>query len=199
MNIENNRLIQPSAASLARASLGLTAVALGLCGFLYSSAAAGLGQALFPDQANGSMIVENDRILGSSLVAQPFVQAKYFHPRPSAANYDPMAMAGSNLARTNPELHRAVEERLNSIAAQEQVAKERIPADLVTASGSGIDPEISAAAALIQVRRVAEARHLPEQEVLDLVQQQTIQPVWGVLGKARVNVLELNLALDRMQ
>ncbi|MBL8322593.1 MAG: potassium-transporting ATPase subunit KdpC [Acinetobacter sp.] len=196
MNIENNPLIQPSAASLARASLGLTAIALGLCGFLYSAAAAGLGQALFPDQANGSMIVENDRILGSSLVAQPFAQAKYFHPRPSAANYDPMAMAGSNLARTNPELHKAVEER---IAAQEQVAEERIPADLVTASGSGIDPEISAASALIQVRRVAEARHLPEQAVLDLVQQQTIQPDWGVLGKARVNVLELNLALDRMQ
>lgn len=203
MNIENNplkdhQLIDSSIGELARGSIGLTVIALGLCGFVYSAAATGLGQVLFPDQANGSMIIENDRVLGSSLVAQPFVQTQYFHPRPSASKYDPMAMAGSNMARTNPELNKIVDERLNHISAQEQVEKSRIPADLVTASGSGIDPEISVQSAMIQVKRIANARHLSEPIVMKLVQEYTIQPNFGLLGKARVNVLELNLALDRI-
>ena len=203
MNIENNplkdhQLIDSSIGELARGSIGLTVIALGLCGFVYSAAATGLGQVLFPDQANGSMIIENDRVLGSSLVAQPFVQAQYFHPRPSASKYDPMTMAGSNMARTNPELNKIVDERLNHIAAQEQVEKSRIPADLVTASGSGIDPEISVQSAMIQVKRIANERHLSEPLVTKLVQEYTIQPSFGLLGKARVNVLELNLALDQI-
>ena len=203
MNIENNplkdhQLIDSSIGELARGSIGLTVIALGLCGFVYSAAATGLGQVLFPDQANGSMIIENDRVLGSSLVAQPFVQTQYFHPRPSASKYDPMAMAGSNMARTNPELNKIVDERLNHISAQEQVEKSRIPADLVTASGSGIDPEISVQSAMIQVKRIANARHLSEPIVMKLVQEYTIQPNFGLLGKARVNVLELNLALDQI-
>ena len=203
MNIENNplkdhQLIDSSIGELARGSIGLTVIALGLCGFVYSAAATGLGQVLFPDQANGSMIIENDRVLGSSLVAQPFVQTQYFHPRPSASKYDPMAMAGSNMARTNPELNKIVDERLNHISAQEQVEKSRIPADLVTASGSGIDPEISVQSAMIQVKRIANERHLSEPIVMKLVQEYTIQPNFGLLGKARVNVLELNLALDQI-
>ena len=203
MNIENNplkdhQLIDSSIGELARGSIGLTVIALGLCGFVYSAAATGLGQVLFPDQANGSMIIENDRVLGSSLVAQPFVQAQYFHPRPSASKYDPMTMAGSNMARTNPELNKIVDERLNHISAQEQVEKSRIPADLVTASGSGIDPEISVQSAMIQVKRIANERHLSEPIVMKLVQEYTIQPSFGLLGKARVNVLELNLALDQI-
>lgn len=203
MNIENNplkdhQLIDSSIGELARGSIGLTVIALGLCGFVYSAAATGLGQVLFPDQANGSMIIENDQVLGSSLVAQPFVQAQYFHPRPSASKYDPMTMAGSNMARTNPELNKIVDERLNHIAVQEQVEKSRIPADLVTASGSGIDPEISVQSAMIQVKRIANERHLSEPIVMKLVQEYTIQPSFGLLGKARVNVLELNLALDQI-
>lgn len=198
MNIENNQLIDSSLTGLTRASVGLSIVALGLCGFMYSSVATGLGQVIFPHQANGSLIVEKDRVVGSSLVAQPFVQAQYFQSRPSASNYDPMAMAGSNMARTNPALHQAVDERLNQIAAQEQIEKSKIPADLVTASGSGIDPEISVQSALIQVKRVAQARQISEQDVLKLVQQLTVQPTLGILGAERVNVLELNLALDRM-
>ena len=203
MNIENNplknhQLIDSSIGELARGSIGLTVIALGLCGFVYSAAATGLGQVLFPDQANGSMIIENDQVLGSSLVAQPFVQAQYFHPRPSASKYDPMTMAGSNMARTNPELNKIVDERLNHISAQEQVEKSRIPADLVTASGSGIDPEISVQSAMIQVKRIANERHLSEPIVMKLVQEYTIQPSFGLLGKARVNVLELNLALDQI-
>lgn len=203
MNIENNplkdhQLIDSSIGELAHGSIGLTVIALGLCGFVYSAAATGLGQVLFPDQANGSMIIENDQVLGSSLVAQPFVQAQYFHPRPSASKYDPMTMAGSNMARTNPELNKIVDERLNHIAVQEQVEKSRIPADLVTASGSGIDPEISVQSAMIQVKRIANERHLSEPIVMKLVQEYTIQPSFGLLGKARVNVLELNLALDQI-
>lgn len=198
MNIENNQLIDSSMAELVRGSLGLTVIALGLCGFLYSSVATGLGQTIFPDQANGSMMIENNQIVGSSLVAQPFTQAQYFHPRPSAANYDPMAMAGSNMARTNPELNKIINERLNKISTQEQIDPSKIPADLVTASGSGIDPEISVQSAMIQVKRIAQARHLADQDVIKLVQEQAVQPTFGVLGQARVNVLELNLALDRV-
>ncbi len=196
--LEKSQLVDSSLAGLTRASIGLSIVALGLCGFVYSSVAAGLGQMIFPHQANGSLIVEKDRVVGSSLVAQPFVQAQYFQSRPSASNYDPMAMAGSNMARTNPALHQAVDERLNQIAAQEQIEKSKIPADLVTASGSGIDPEISVQSALIQVKRVAQARQISEQDVLKLVQQHTVQPTLGILGAESVNVLELNLALDRV-
>ena len=196
--LEKSQLVDSSLAGLTRASIGLSIVALGLCGFVYSSVAAGLGQMIFPHQANGSLIVEKDRVVGSSLVAQPFVQAQYFQSRPSASNYDPMAMAGSNMARTNPALHQAVDERLNQIAAQEQIEKSKIPADLVTASGSGIDPETSVQSALIQVKRVAQARQISEQDVLKLVQQHTVQPTLGILGAERVNVLELNLALDHI-
>ena len=196
--LEDQQFMDSSWASLTRASVGLSIVALTLCGFVYSSVATGLGQVIFPDQANGSLIVENDRVVGSSLVAQPFIQAQYFQPRPSAANYDPMAMAGSNMAVTNPALHQAIDERLNKIVVQEQVEKSKIPADLVTASGSGIDPEISVQSASIQVKRVAQARQISEQEVVKLVQQYTLQPTLGILGEARVNVLELNLALDRV-
>lgn len=196
--LKDQQFMDSSWASLTRASVGLSIVALTLCGFVYSSVATGLGQVIFPDQANGSLIVENSRVVGSSLVAQPFIQAQYFQPRPSAANYDPMAMAGSNMAVTNPALHQAIDERLNKIAVQEQVEKSKIPADLVTASGSGIDPEISVQSASIQVKRVAQARQISEQEVANLVQQYTVQPTLGILGDARVNVLELNLALDRV-
>ena len=196
--LEDQQFMDSSWASLTRASVGLSIVALTLCGFVYSSVATGLGQVIFPDQANGSLIVENDRVVGSSLVAQPFIQAQFFQPRPSAANYDPMAMAGSNMAVTNPALHQAIDERLNKIVVQEQVEKSKIPADLVTASGSGIDPEISVQSASIQVKRVAQARQISEQEVVKLVQQYTLQPTLGILGEARVNVLELNLALDRV-
>lgn len=196
--LEKSQLIDSSLAGLTRASIGLSIVTLGICGFVYSSVATGLGQAIFPHQANGSLIVQNDQVVGSSLVAQPFVQAQYFQPRPSASNYDPMAMAGSNMARTNPALHHAVDERLNKISAQEQIEKSAIPADLVMASGSGIDPDIGVQSALIQVKRVAQARQISEQDVLKQVQHHTVQPTLGILGVERVNVLALNLALDRM-
>lgn len=195
MNIQNNQLADSSLGEQIRASLGLTIVALGLCGFIYSATATSLGQVLFPEQASGSLILENNQVIGSRLVAQPFSQVQYFHPRPSAANYDPMAMAGSNMARTNPELHKVIDERLKRISVQEQIEISKIPADLVTASGSGIDPEISVQSAMIQVKRIAHTRHMPEQDVEKLIQAHTVQPAFGILGQARVNVLELNLAL----
>ena len=200
MNTVNTQhLLQPSYASLLRASIGLTIVSLGLCGFLYSATVTGLGQLLFPAQANGSLIKLDGKILGSSLVAQPFTDPKYFQPRPSAANYDPMAMAGSNMARTNPELTKIIEQRIADIEARDHIEGRQIPSDLVTASGSGIDPEISLKSAMIQVKRVAEARHLSDQQVIELIQQYTLKPTFGVLGQERINVLELNLALDQIK
>ncbi|MGE8562985.1 MAG: potassium-transporting ATPase subunit KdpC [Acinetobacter bohemicus] len=200
MNTVNTQhLLQPSYASLLRASIGLTIVSLGLCGFLYSATVTGLGQLLFPAQANGSLIKLDGKILGSSLVAQPFTDPKYFQPRPSAANYDPMAMAGSNMARTNPELTKIIEQRIADIEARDHIEGRQIPSDLVTASGSGIDPEISLKSAMIQVQRVAEARHLSDQQVIELIQEYTLKPTFGVLGQERINVLELNLALDQIR
>ncbi|MCX5466340.1 potassium-transporting ATPase subunit KdpC [Acinetobacter nematophilus] len=198
MNTETHQVVDLSLSSLIRASIGLTVVALGLCGFVYSSAATGLGQLSFPEQANGSMLIENNQVLGSRLVAQPFQQVQYFQARPSAAHYDPMNMAASNMARTNPELQHIVAERMDKIARLDQIEKSKIPADLVTASGSGIDPDISVQSAMIQVKRVAKARHLTEENVAQLVQEYTTQPTFGVFGQARVNVLALNLALDRL-
>ena len=200
MNTVNTQhLLQPSYASLLRASIGLTIVSLGLCGFLYSATVTGLGQLLFPAQANGSLIKLDGKILGSSLVAQPFTDPKYFQPRPSAANYDPMAMAGSNMARTNPELTKIIEQRIADIEARDHIEGRQIPSDLVTASGSGIDPEISLKSAMIQVQRVAAARHLSDQQVIELIQEYTLKPTFGVLGQERINVLELNLALDQIR
>ena len=200
MNTVNTQhLLQPSYASLLRASIGLTIVSLGLCGFLYSATVTGLGQLLFPAQANGSLIELDGKILGSSLVAQPFTDPKYFQPRPSAANYNPMAMAGSNMARTNPELTKIIEQRIADIEARDHIDGRQIPSDLVTASGSGIDPEISLKSAMIQVQRVAAARHLSDQQVIELIQQYTLKPTFSVLGQERINVLELNLALDQIK
>lgn len=198
MNTETHQVVDLSLSSLIRASIGLTVVALGLCGFVYSSAATGLGQLSFPEQANGSMLIENNQVLGSRLVAQPFQQVQYFQARPSAAHYDPMNMAASNMARTNPELQHIVAERMDKIARLDKIEKSKIPADLVTASGSGIDPDISVQSAMIQVKRVAKARHLTEENVAQLVQEYTTQPTFGIFGQARVNVLALNLALDRL-
>lgn len=189
---------ETSLLGLLRPALGLSAVALLICGFAYSSAATGLGQVIFPEQANGSVLVEQEKVVGSRLVAQPFVGDQYFYARPSASNYDVMATSGSNLARSNPELKKLIDERRAVIAAREHVAIEQIPSDLVTASGSGIDPEISPASAQLQVARVAKARNLSTAQVEQAVAEQTQQQTFGLLGQARVNVLQLNLALDRL-
>ncbi|MCU4349881.1 potassium-transporting ATPase subunit KdpC [Acinetobacter ursingii] len=189
--------VEPHSAIL-RPAIGLSLVSLLGFGLLYSSVATGLGQLLFPAQSNGSLIEKSQRIEGSSLVAQNFQNPRYFMSRPSAANYDPMAMSGSNLAVTNPELKAKIEQRLVDTAKANHVDESQIPSDLVTASGSGIDPHISPEAAQLQVERIAQLRHLSTQQVMNIVHQHTESKQFGLLGLARVNVLELNLALDQL-
>lgn len=183
-------------AGLVRGSLGLAGVALVLCGLLYSLGGVGLGQALFPFQAGGSIIQRDSGVAGSALVAQAFVSDRYFASRPSAAGYNPMALAGSNQARTNPALRERIEAARAEVAQREGVDPAEVPADLVTQSGGGIDPHISPQAAGIQVARVARARGLPPETVRLAVAEHTAQPLWDLFGAPRVDVLQLNLALD---
>jgi len=168
-------------------------------GFAYSVAATLLAGAAFPTQAHGSLLRDEGRVVGSLLVAQPFADARYFQPRPSAAKYDPMAAAGSNQARSNPDLVKRIDDTRVAVAAREGVDPRQVPLDLLTQSGSGLDPDISPEAAALQVRRVAAARGLAETRVAELLQQQVQPRQFGVLGAPRVNVLALNLALDRLQ
>ena len=184
--------------SVLRPSLGLIVVGFFIAGMLYATASVSIAQLLFPVQANGSLIELDGRIVGSSLVGQNFVGEQYFHGRPSAVSYNVDGMAGSNLAVSNPDLQKQIKERTVQFAQNNHISEQHVPNDMVTASGSGIDPDISPESALLQVKRVAQQRHLAEQQLRDLVQQQ-IQPAqFGIYGQARVNVLQLNLALDQL-
>ena len=185
-----------AAAPVWRPALALAGVSLLGFGLLYSLAGVGLGSVLFPHQAGGSLIERDGKVIGSSLVAQPFADDRYFQSRPSAAKYDVMALAGSNQARTNPDLRSRIDEARAAVAAREGVAPDAVPSDLVTQSGGGIDPHLSPAAVRIQVARVARVRRLPVSEVERLVAAHTEAPQFGLLGAPRINVLELNLALD---
>ena len=176
-------------------------------GLGYTFAVTGLGQLLLPDRANGSLIANADgETVGSALLGQSFTDADslplplYFQPRPSAAGdgYDAGASSGSNLGPNSPDLVALVADRRAAIAAFESVAPEDVPADAVTASGSGLDPQISPAYALLQAPRVAAARGLATAEVEALVTSRMQARDLGFLGEERVNVLELNLALDRL-
>jgi len=156
---------------------------------------------LFPRQANGSIITEAGRAIGSSLIGQPFRDPKYFWPRPSATTpvpYNAAASSGSNLGPTNPALMIAVRERVAVLRAADPENTAPVPVDLVTASASGLDPDISPAAAYYQVRRVARARGVPEKGIRALVGRYTEGRQFGGLGESRVNVLQLNLALNRL-
>ncbi|MBL0945188.1 MAG: potassium-transporting ATPase subunit KdpC [Hydrogenophaga sp.] len=183
---------------LLRGAVGLALVSLLGFGGLYALLGVGLGQALFPPAANGSLIVRGGQVLGSSLVAQPFGDARYFQPRPSAAGHSPMAASGSNQARTHPELRARIAQTRAAVAAREGVDPAAVPGELVTASGSGLDPHIGPAAAAIQVARVARARGLASEAVQALVDRHTEPRQLGLLGEPRINVLELNLALDAL-
>lgn len=181
-----------------RPALTMAAVALLGFGFLYSASVASLGGLLFPQQSTGSLLVRDGKPVASRWVAQPFTDAKYFHPRPSAAGYDPMAAAGSNQARTNPDLIKTIDDHIAAVAAREGIAPSQVPADLAARSGSGLDPHISPAAAQVQIARVARARGVSERVVAVLVQRAVEAPQFGVLGQPRVNVVELNIALDAL-
>ena len=180
-------------------ALRFAIVAIAVTGLAFPLFATALGQLLFPLQARGSLIERNGIVVGSALVAQPFVSDQYFQPRPSAANYDPKALSGSNWAPSNPALRERIAASSAVIAAREHVPATAIPADLVTASGSGIDPHISPAAAQLQVARVARARGLAVAQVQALVAAHTLAPTFSMLGQARVDVLQLNLAMDALK
>ena len=174
-----------------------------LMGIIYPLAVTGLAQLFFPHQANGSLITGADgSVRGSKLLGQSFSDPKYFHPRPSAAGngYDASSSGGSNLGPTSQKLDDAIKERIAAYRAENGLrGTEPVPADAVTASGSGLDPEISLRNAEIQVPRVAKARALSEDKVRELVQQNTDGRDLGVLGDPGVNVLQLNLALDQQR
>jgi K+-transporting ATPase ATPase C chain len=169
-----------------------------LLGVLYPLLITALAQVLFKDKANGQLITRNGQAIGSRIIAQPFTSAKYFHPRPSNAGngYDAANSGGTNYAPTNQKLIDRVQADAKSL--HEENPAQPIPVDLITTSASGLDPEISPAAAEFQVPRIARERGLPESTVRDLVQKHTDQRDLGLLGEPRVNVLELNLALDDM-
>jgi K+-transporting ATPase ATPase C chain len=174
-------------------------LAIVCCG-LYPLVVFGIAQAFFRDKANGSLIVDQDgTVRGSKLLAQGFIADKYFHPRPSAAGngYDAASSGGSNLGPTSQKLNDAIKDRVAAYRKENGLSEtEPVPADAVTASGSGLDPQISLRNAELQTPRVAKARGLSEEKVRELVQQNTDGRDLGVLGDPGVNVLELNLALD---
>jgi len=177
-------------------ALAGSALFIVVCGLIYPALATVVGGVLFPAQANGSLIERDGKVVGSSLVAQPFADARYVQPRPSAAGFDPKALSGSNLASSNPALRERIAKDSAAVAAREGIAASAIPSDLVTASGSGIDPHLSPSGAQVQVARVARERNLPIDDVTALVHAHTQRRTFGVFGEPRVNVLELNLALD---
>lgn len=171
-----------------------------MTGLLYPLAVTVVARVIFPHQAGGSLIVQNGRAVGSTLIGQPFEDPKYFWGRPSATGpfpYNAAASSGSNLAPTSKALHEAVRKRIDALRAAEPGVTGPIPVDLVTASASGLDPHISPAAADYQVPRVARARGLSEESIRRLVQRFTEGRQFRILGEPRVRVLELNLALDR--
>jgi K+-transporting ATPase ATPase C chain len=173
-----------------------------LTGIVYPLFIWGLAQVIFPRQANGSLVMRDGRIVGSELIGQNFAQARYFHPRPSAAGdkgYDASSSGGSNLGPTNRKLIDTTKVALHKVMEENPgVEPDQVPMDLVTSSGSGLDPEISPASAELQVARVARVRGLSQAAVRDLVYRHTRPRLFGLIGEPGVNVLELNLALDRM-
>jgi len=178
-------------------SVLFTAVTILLFGGVYHLAIWGVARTLFPSHAEGSLIRRGDgTIVGSRLIAQKFTRPEYFQPRPSAVDYNAASTGGSNLGPTNPDHLKSVKERLDAVVALEGVPATRVPSEMVTAGGGGLDPHISPDAAEIQTERVARARGVSQERVQELVRSQTEGPTFGFLGRFRVNVLELNLALD---
>ncbi|MGP4994839.1 potassium-transporting ATPase subunit KdpC [Glutamicibacter ardleyensis] len=182
-----------------------TALLVALLGLAYPLAVTAAGQSLFPAQANGSLLEHDGQTVGSALLGQAYLKPdgspdpRYFQPRPSAADFDALASGGSNAGPNDPQLTEQVVARRAQVAAFNQVPAAQVPADAVTASFSGLDPDISPDYALLQAKRVAAARLLPPARVQELVHDLTRGPEAGFLGAGRVNVLELNLQLDAMK
>jgi K+-transporting ATPase ATPase C chain len=169
-----------------------------ITGLAYPLAMTGVAQLVFPHQANGSLIRDGGRIVGSELIGQNFAKPEYFHPRPSAAGdgYNASASSGSNLGPTSKALADNIQQRVTTARREGVIGS--VPADMVTASGSGLDPDISPANAQDQVRRVAAARGIAQEQVRGLVERSIVPATLGILGEPHVNVLQLNRQLDRM-
>ncbi|CAN7528532.1 potassium-transporting ATPase subunit KdpC [Variovorax paradoxus] len=185
--------------NIIRPALVLFALLSALTGLAYPLAVTGAAKALFPSQAAGSLVVQGGTTVGSSLIGQNFSDPKHFWGRPSATApqpYNAIASGGSNLGPLNPALADAVKQRIEALRAADPGNAAAVPVDLVTASASGLDPDISPAAAHYQAQRVARLRGLPPEQVNALIASHTQAPLWGWLGEPRVNVLALNLALD---
>jgi K+-transporting ATPase ATPase C chain len=188
--------------TLVRPAIVLFAILTAITGVAYPVVVTGIAHVLFPRRAAGSLIIKAGKPVGSSLIGQNFGDPKYFWSRPSATTpqpYNGLASGGSNLGPLNPALTDAVKARIAALRAADPGSTAPVPVDLVTASASGLDPDISVAAANYQLDRVARARHLPPDRVAALIAAHTRGRVLGVLGEPRVNVLELNLALDALQ
>jgi K+-transporting ATPase ATPase C chain len=186
-----------------RGAVVSTLVLAAVCCGLYPLIVFGISQALFREKANGSLIIDRDgTVRGSKLLGQDFADAKYFHPRPSAAGngYDATNSGGSNLGPTSQKLNNAIKERIKAYRAENDLRESQsVPADAVTASGSGLDPQISLQNAELQLRRVARARGMSDDQLRTVVSQHTIGRDLGVFGDPGVNVLQLNRALDQLR
>lgn len=175
-----------------------TLVTMVVFGLGYHAVLWAVGRLAFPDRAEGSLVRRVDgRIVGSTLIAQKFAAPGYFQPRPSAVDYNAASTGGTNYGPSNPDHLKAARERLAAIVRREGVAPSRVPSEMITASGGGLDPHIPPEAAEIQVARVASTRRIAESRVRALVRQHTEAPTLGFLGRTRINVLQLNLTLDR--
>jgi len=188
----------PVVHSVWRTSILFTLVTAVLFGLAYPLLMTGLAHILFPRQANGSLILRNGQVIGSRLIAQSFTSDRYFHPRPSAAGngYDATSSGGSNLAQSNAKLAQRMQADIDKLSADN--GGKPVPIDMVTTSGSGLDPDITPDNAYFQAPRVAKARGLAEGDVVKLIDEHTAGRQLGFLGEPRVNVLELNLALDQL-
>ena len=184
--------------AMLREAFALTLVLMALTGLAYPGVVTSIAQVLFPHQANGSLVIVNGRVIGSELIAQQFTRPEYFHPRPSAgAGYNAAASAGTNKGPTDLKLaDTLIAQAVDREVAQDGAAKGHIPSDLVTSSGSGLDPHISPASAELQVARVARMRAVAPEQVRALVARHIEGRTFGFLGDPRVNVVKLNLALD---
>ncbi|KNY12460.1 potassium-transporting ATPase subunit C [Achromobacter piechaudii] len=200
--MKNTLSSPPSAGGILRPALVVFAVLSLVTGLAYPFLTRGVAAVVFPHEAAGSLIKEGDKIVGSALIGQSFTSPEYFWGRPSATApmpYNGGASGGSNLGPCNPALAEAIQARIAALKAADPQNPLPVPVDLITASGSGLDPHISPAAAAYQAARVASARHLPRAQVDALIKAHTEQPWLGVLGDPVVNVLTLNLALDQLR
>lgn len=172
-----------------------------ICALAYPLAIKMIGEGAFADQAEGSLVYKGKTPIASTLIAQNFTHPQYFHPRPSAAGadgYDGTSSSGSNLGYTSQKLHDAVKERVEAYRTENNLsATQKVPMDAVTTSGSGLDPHITVANAIIQAKRVAIARGIKESQVTDAIHKNTQKAYWGIIGEEKINVVKLNLTLDR--